>query len=84
MLGYGDSVDVGDWFASFCIALGAQTNSDRSGRSSRAAAKGKGVARRRRKMKAVERDAGSGLAGTGGDVQDVDDVGEGGNKGTKV
>jgi hypothetical protein len=50
--GYGETVDVGDWFASFCLALGAQASGAQQNKKS---GKGASARKRRKKMKTVER-----------------------------
>ena len=50
---YGRNVDVGDWFASFCLALGAPAaaGADGAGRGN----KKRRAPKKKRKMKTVER-----------------------------
>jgi hypothetical protein len=53
LLGYGEWVDVGDWFASFCVALGAQSACDASMKPQKS--KGKSRQKKNKKLRTVER-----------------------------
>lgn len=48
--GYSETVDVGDWFASFCLALGAKASATKKAKS-----KGRTAQKKKKKMKTVER-----------------------------
>ena len=74
---YGRNVDVGDWFASFCLALGAPRAGgteelDRRGK------KGRRAPKRKRKMKTVERSVqgapAEDAAGEGAPAEDQQEV----------
>lgn len=60
---YGRNVDVGDWFASFCLALGAPAAADDGAGGSK---KRRRAPKKRRKMKTVERNVQGGAAADAG------------------
>lgn len=52
--GYNETVDIGDWFASFCLALGAKA-SETPNAEAKGKRKGRTAQKKKKKMRTVER-----------------------------